>query len=598
MFFCGIIKIMQKTKVTNRKIFSLFWRYLEGYRGLFFSVVILNILWSVTEVLIPYTFKRIIDIIAIEIPQGVISTELRQIIIIMSVLFVAGFVLDRLVWLLDGKYLLHSIKKMQVDMLRRTLHHSFSFFENEFTGAIVSNFNKFERAYRTVWEVIQQSFLTTLGMIIFVLLILWHNNTILAVAVFIWTIVYLLVNYVTSKYKLKHDVVRSKAESTVTGAIADIISNYTNVKLFSAYNAETSYFQQKTEDLYLKRRKSWNLAVLFDGIQGVFMSGFNIVLIAGVVYLWAQGRATVGDIILIQSYAWLIFSRVWNFGRQVRDVFEAFADAREYAEIYYTPPLILDKSDAVDLQVKKGTIKFECVSFAYHEKKRLLSDFSLSVKQGEKVALVGHSGAGKSTIIKLLLRQYDSTKGEIKIDGTSIRLATQESVWKSIGFVPQDPSLFHRSIYENIAYGNPNATKKEIIMAAQRAQCHEFINSLPQGYDTHVGERGIKLSGGERQRIAIARAIIKNAPILVLDEATSNLDSESELLIQEAFHELMKGKTVIAIAHRLSTIMHMDRIVVIEKGHIREEGSHRTLLRKKNGAYKNLWNTQTSGFIV
>ncbi len=324
---------------------------------------------------------------------------------------------------------------------------------------------------------------------------------------------------------------------------------------------------------------------------------FEIILLYLALQFWRAGSLTIGDLVLINGYSLAVFHRVWNFARSFRDVYEHFADAKEFAAIYYTPHGITDKKGAYNLEVTKGSIKFERVTFKYNAKKALLSDFSLLVRPGEKVALVGHSGAGKSTIVKLLLRYYDVSKGAIKIDNTPITEVTQESLWNAIAYVPQDPVLFHRSIRENIMYGRPEATEKEMITASKRAQCHEFITSFPEGYDTMVGERGVKLSGGERQRIAMARAMLKDAPILVLDEATSSLDSESERMIQEALHELVKGRTVIAIAHRLSTIMHMDRIIVVDKGKIVEQGTHKALVSKKTGVYQELWGTQVGGFI-
>jgi ABC-type multidrug transport system fused ATPase/permease subunit len=266
-------------------------------------------------------------------------------------------------------------------------------------------------------------------------------------------------------------------------------------------------------------------------------------------------------------------------------------------KILTMPHEITDIPKAKKLKIKEASVVFDNVKFNYNETRTILSDFNLNVKSHEKLALVGPSGAGKSTIVKLLLRQHDVTDGHILIDGQDIAKVTQESLWDAVSLVPQEPLLFHRTLMENIRYGKPDASDDEVVEAAKLAYCHEFISSFPEGYGTFVGERGVKLSGGERQRVAIARAILRNAPILVLDEATSSLDSESEGLIQAALTNLMKGKTVIVIAHRLSTIMKMDRIIVVSGGKISEEGSHDELLKHEHGLYKKLWDLQAGGFV-
>jgi len=277
-------------------------------------------------------------------------------------------------------------------------------------------------------------------------------------------------------------------------------------------------------------------------------------------------------------------------------VYESSADASEMIEMLNQTPEILDAKNAKPLAVTRGAISFKDVRFRYTGGKRILEAFSLAIKPREKIALVGPSGSGKSTVTKLLFRFFDIQQGVITIDAQNIAKVTQDSLRASIAFVPQEPILFHRTLMENIRYGRPSATDDEVFAAAKKAHCHEFIEAQPEGYATYVGERGIKLSGGERQRVAIARAILKDAPILVLDEATSSLDSESESLIQDALQQLMKNKTVIVIAHRLSTIMEMDRIIVMQHGKVVDEGTHEAL-QKRVGMYRTLWNIQAGGFI-
>ncbi|MFA4831608.1 MAG: ABC transporter ATP-binding protein, partial [Patescibacteria group bacterium] len=344
--------------------------------------------------------------------------------------------------------------------------------------------------------------------------------------------------------------------------------------------------------------KSWNLSNLFEAIQGLLM----VILEIGVIYLgirlWEAGLFTVGDFVLLQSYVLIVFIRIWGVGRIIRHIYQDLADAEEMTVILDSPHEIRDIPKAKDLIVKKGAVEFNKVEFYYHQTRRIIKDFNLTIKPGERIALVGPSGAGKSTIVKLLLRMHEATEGKILIDGQKINQVKQESLWRGISLVPQEPILFHRTLMENIRYGQPKATDSEVMNASKLAHCHEFIINFPDAYSTYVGERGIKLSGGERQRVAIARAILRNAPILVLDEATSSLDSESEALIQKGLENLMKGKTVIVIAHRLSTIMKMDRIIVIDGGKIKEQGSHKELLGKKEGLYKRLWKVQAGGFLA
>ncbi len=288
--------------------------------------------------------------------------------------------------------------------------------------------------------------------------------------------------------------------------------------------------------------------------------------------------------------------RLWKVGKNIRTIYEAIADANEMTEILLTPHEIKDAPNAQNLTVKQGKINFTKVNFSYREGVDVLNNFSLTISPGERVALIGPSGGGKSTIVKLLFRFYDIQSGQIVVDGQNIAGITQDSLRANMALVPQEPILFHRTLMENIRYAKINASDEEILEAAKKAHAHDFISAFPESYNTLVGERGIKLSGGERQRVAIARAILKNAPILVLDEATSSLDSESEMLIKDALRSLMKNRTTIVIAHRLSTIMQMDRIVVIDGGNIIEQGKHKELLKVQEGLYQRLWEIQAGGF--
>jgi ATP-binding cassette subfamily B protein len=301
-------------------------------------------------------------------------------------------------------------------------------------------------------------------------------------------------------------------------------------------------------------------------------------------------------IVLLQNYLVRLIENLWSFGDIVRVYYESFADANGMVIILSTPYDVKDKGRE-KLKDAKGEVVFDSVNYIYeNNNSKILDNFSLVIPAGQKIALIGSSGAGKTTFVRLLLRLFNISSGKITIDGVDISKITQENLREKISFVPQDPVLFHRTLMENIRYGRRDATDEEVKIAAHLAHCDDFIDELPNGYDTYVGERGVKLSGGERQRVAIARAILKNAPILILDEATSALDSHSESLIKDAFHNLMKNKTTIVIAHRLSTIREMDRILVLSKGKIIEDGTHDDLIETKNGLYKKLWELQAGGF--
>jgi len=476
--------------------------------------------------------------------------------------------------------------------------HSYHFFANQFAGTLTRRVGKFAQAFEALHDAIMTQFFPAALFISGAVVILFIRNSMLGLMLLVWVIIFLVVQVAVGRMRQPLRIARAEEDSRMTGALADAIGNQNTITLFSGRTFELERFKHVVADWKEATLRVWHSEEIIWGIFGILTTGINIALLYGALVYWREGLVTVGDFALIQAYLLTTFDRLNGINRELRRFYEGVADATEMIDILEMPHEVADAKGALPLAVSNRSIDFNDVSFRFVEDRPLLTNFNLSIAGGEKVALVGPSGAGKSTITRLILRFYDVTSGTLTIDGQDIRSVTQDSLRDAIAFVPQEPILFHRTLMENIRYGRRDATDEEVIEAAKQAHCYDFIMNTPEKFDTYVGERGIKLSGGERQRVAIARAILKNAPILILDEATSSLDSESEHLIQDALAKLMEGKTVIAIAHRLSTVMKMDRIIVIEDGRVAMTGTHNELLTHEGGLYKKLWEIQAGGFIA
>ena len=484
---------------------------------------------------------------------------------------------------------------------RLMLDQSLGFYQDEFAGRVSAKVMQTALALRDV-------VMTVADMVVYVLVYFITSGVILValdgwlLLPFIgWIAGFALVMRLLIPKLGRTAAAQADARSLMTGRITDAYSNITTVKLFSHGAREAAYAKQSMEEFMVTVHAQMRLATLLHTCSFIVNTSLTLSTAALGIWLWHQGQVGVGAVATATAMALRVNGLsqyiMWESAR----LFENIGTVSDGMGTLSKPHTILDKPQALPLKVAQGEIKFEHVDFSYEAGKPLLNGFNLTIRPGEKVGLIGRSGAGKSTIVNLLLRFYEPQSGTISIDGQNIGDVTQESLRAQFGLVTQDTSLLHRSVRDNIVYGRPDATEAEMISAADRAEASGFIPNLSdakgrRGYDAHVGERGVKLSGGQRQRIAIARVMLKDAPILLLDEATSALDSEVEAAIQESLDKMMDGKTVIAIAHRLSTIAAMDRLIVLDKGRIIEEGSHTELL-EKHGLYAKLWAHQSGGFL-
>ena len=484
---------------------------------------------------------------------------------------------------------------------RLMLGQSLGFYQDEFAGRVSAKVMQTALSLRDV-------VMTLADMVTYVLVYFITSGVILAtldswlLLPFIgWIIGFALVMRFLIPKLGRTAAAQADARSLMTGRITDAYSNITTVKLFSHGAREAAYAKQSMEEFMVTVHAQMRLATMLHTCSFLVNTSLTLSTAALGIWLWHQGQVGVGAVATATAMALRVNGLsqyiMWESAR----LFENIGIVSDGMATLSKPQTILDKPNAPPLKVVRGEIKFDKVDFSYEAGKPLLQDFNLTIRPGEKVGLIGRSGAGKSTIVNLLLRFYEPQNGTISIDGQNVGDVTQESLRAQIGLVTQDTSLLHRSVRDNIVYGRPNATDEEMMQAAERAEAADFIPNLSdakgrRGYDAHVGERGVKLSGGQRQRIAIARVMLKDAPILLLDEATSALDSEVEAAIQESLDKMMDGKTVIAIAHRLSTIAAMDRLIVLDKGHIVEQGTHAELLAQ-NGLYAKLWSRQSGGFL-
>ena len=588
-------------KTPEKGLWRFIWSNIEGVRKWIAVLAVFTVGVGIMEALMFQFMGKVVDWLGAYTPQTLFVEKGHALIGMMAM--VAFFA----VWTFFASNVrLQTLQGVFPMRLRWNFHRlmlgqSLGFYQDEFAGRVSAKVMQTALALRDV-------VMTVADMVVYVLVYFITSGVILSsfdawliVPFICWMIGFAMIMRFLIPKLGKTAARQADARSLMTGRITDAYSNIATVKLFSHGAREAAYAKQSMEEFMVTVHAQMRLATLLHTCSFIVNSSLTVGTTALGIWLWYHGQVGVGAVATATAMALRVNGLsqyiMWESAR----LFENIGTVNDGMATLSKPHTILDKPQALPLKVTRGEIKFEHVDFSYEAGKPLLNGFNLNIKPGEKVGLIGRSGAGKSTIVNLLLRFYEPQSGTISIDGQNVDSVTQESLRAQIGLVTQDTSLLHRSVRDNIIYGRPDATYAEMISAAERAEAADFIPNLSdakgrRGYDAHVGERGVKLSGGQRQRIAIARVMLKDAPILLLDEATSALDSEVEAAIQESLDKMMEGKTVIAIAHRLSTIAAMDRLIVLDKGRIIEEGSHTELLAKQ-GLYAKLWAHQSGGFL-
>jgi ATP-binding cassette subfamily B multidrug efflux pump len=581
---------------------AFYWHFARQAKGLFVALFVTGFVVAVLDASIPAFMGRIVTLITSSKPETLWTEQWPMLLGMAAVLLV----LRPLSQMAQNLVSNQAIAVNVANMIRWQNHwhvarQSWAFFQNDFAGRIANRVMQTGPAVREslvalitgVWYIMVYG---TSALILLASADKW-----LALPIVIWFAGYLVMLRMFVPQMRDRSKAVSEARSWLVGRIVDTYTNILTVKLFARARDEDAYVREAFDEHTGLFYASLRLNTLF----GFCLATLNALLVTGTgamsIWLWMHGKVEVGTVAMALPLSWQIISIAGWVAMRVTEIFENIGVVQEGMMTIARPIALTDRPDAATLAVAHGQIEFRDIRFGYGRESGLIDGLSLTIHPGERIGLIGRSGAGKSTLVNLMLRFFDLEDGRILIDGQDIAQATQESLRTQISVVTQDTSLLHRSIRDNIRYGRPEATEEEIVAAAKQAQAHDFILELEdwrgrRGYDAHVGERGVKLSGGQRQRVAIARVILKNAPILVLDEATSSLDSEVEGAIQASLDTLMSGKTVIAIAHRLSTIARMDRLVVLDRGRVVEQGTHEQLLRS-GGHYAALWRRQSGGFI-
>jgi ATP-binding cassette subfamily B protein len=591
---------LKKTTDTAGPVLRYYWRHVRNYPRLFIGVLFTIPLTILLNGFLP---TLIVASVLSRLSQGNFEPHHLwnsfgpELVVYAALLLIGHYtwrLVDHFVWQLE----MNIQRDLAEEVFDKLLSQTADFHANNFSGSLVSQNSKLLGGYVRIADTTIFQVYPMVSSIIFAFMIMLLRAPLFAGLLLLFSVTFLSFAIMISRPVRRAGAKYAAAESTQTGFLADAISNSMAVKSFAGGQYERKRFHEvtnNTRNLLRQFSKVHKKQMTVLGLSSRIISATSLTVAVVSVMVF---DANIGTVFLILSYTAMIVEQLFQFGNSsLRNYNRAFGDSKDMVDTLNLVPEILDPVKPEKVRISRGLVQFKDVDFTHNgSDDALFNKFNVRIKPGEKVGLVGHSGSGKTTFTRLLLRFSDINGGQILLDDQDITAITQDDLRRNIAYVPQEPLLFHRTIKENIAYGQPDSDDQAIISVAKMAHADDFVRDLPDGYDTLVGERGVKLSGGQRQRIAIARSMLKNAPILLLDEATSALDSESEVLIQDALWKLMEGRTAIIIAHRLSTIQKMDRIIVLDNGAITEEGSHQELLAKK-GAYAKLWAHQSGGFM-
>ena len=590
------------TRQAVNQVLSDYWRQYRTHSWIAIAAFFTPAIGSIFVFFVPPLI--VAKIINIFIEQNEISLSTAGIYI---ALLGGSWLFGEILWRVGLHYLIKleakGINNLCKTAFQRLMERDYDFYANNFVGSLSKKAMAFSRSFEIFSDTMLFNITTNIFPILFAVVILWTYSPWIPLVLIFWIALTIIIALPIVRRRSKLVAMRHDAGSRMVGRLSDSLTNILAVKSFAKEKQESDIYGNYANDYADKYKKAADFQNLkFDTIISPIYVITNVTGLIAAVFFTQWLKLPAGVIVVVFSYYSLITRIFWEINKVYRHIESSISEASEFTQLLINPPLVQDAPDARQLQITNANIRFSQVDFKYNdgdqdEKNLFLNKFNLDIKSRQKVGLVGSSGGGKTTIVKLLLRFIDLQSGEITIDGQDISKISQTSLRDAIAYVPQEPLLFHRSLFENISYGNEDASEADVVKAAKLAHADEFITKLPHGYQTLVGERGIKLSGGQRQRVAIARALLKKSPILLLDEATSSLDSESEKYIQESLLELMKNKTVLVIAHRLSTIKHLDRIIVLKEGKIIQDGAHNDLI-KQPGLYADLWGHQSGEFLA